>query len=125
MERPGVAGLRMQEVDSINRMSHTGVTSTVEELSMSDSLNCPFCAAQTKPGSDGLENNYRFRCPNCGTFLMSHTVYRKMSKGEFATFKPMMLKFIEQTPAGKVAHFGFKVSMVEGESGLRSEYRLP
>jgi protein-arginine kinase activator protein McsA len=91
---------------------------------MRDTLSCLFCDAQTKPGSDDSANNYLFRCPNCGTFLMSRTVYKKMSEGEFATYKPMMLEFIKKAAAGKVAHFGFKVSTIEGESRLRSKYRL-
>lgn len=86
---------------------------------MSDTLNCPFCSIPSKPGSVDYGNQYLFKCPNCGTFLMYHAVHRQMvDRGEHADRKPMLLEFIKQTPEDKIAYIGSNV-----EDGLYAEYR--
>lgn len=90
---------------------------------MSDALNCPFCSVPSKLASKDFGNEYLFNCPNCGKFLMYRVVYRKIGKGEYADRKPMLLDFIRQTPEGRIAYIGSKVSAVEEENGLYCEYR--
>lgn len=91
---------------------------------MSDTLDCPFCAAPTKPIPKDFDNQYQFDCPNCGMFLMYDAVYRKMAaRGDYADHKPALLEFIKKTPESQIAYIGFKIPTVEGENGLYAEYR--
>lgn len=74
---------------------------------MTNADYCPFCSQATEGTlKDGSMGHYQFDCPTCGPFNIYSATYRRFREGEFNVQKPEVLRFIQNTPADRIAYIG-------------------
>lgn len=77
---------------------------------MSETKTCPFCSQAANASLKDRENHCLFKCRNCGKFLMYNRTVKSFAEGKYSSYKAGLLKFIQDTPADKIAYIGEQFS---------------